>query len=145
MPIKIKVLTPIGGTPAAVGNTVLDEDFDEVIAGVDIPFASDLLELQAQVADKKHDRRESVIGGDLDPGDGHICFTLEYLESVGLSPLVAGPKIKKGDRIVEIASIETDYRIIELRPQGHIRTTAQVPMLYLAFFEFPADQRARVV
>lgn len=145
MPVKVKTLTAIGATPAAVGTTILDEDFDEVLAGVETPYADTVLELQAQVAYKKHDRRESVMAGDLDAGDGHLCFTLEYLESVGLSPLVAGPKIKKGDRIVDIAGIETDYRIIEIRPQGHIRTTDTKPMLYLAFFEFPADQHARVV
>jgi len=143
MPVTIKVLTPADATPGAVGNTVLDEDFDEVLAGVDIPF-NDEWDLEAQVVYHKHDERSGVRAGDLNLGDGHLCFILEYLESIGLSPLVAGSKIKKGDRIIQIAGIDTDYRIIEVRPAGHIASVDNKPMLYLAYFEFPKDQNARV-
>lgn len=143
MPVKIKVLADGSGV-GAVGDTILDEDFKEVLGGVNIPF-DDTLDLQAQIVYKEHDRREPVIGGDEDTGDGHLTFTLEFLEGAGLDPLGAGPKIKKGDRVVEVAGVTTDYRIIEVRPSGHLRSVDQKPMLWMCYFQFPADQHARMV
>jgi len=140
MPVTIRQLQD-----KSVGDTLLDEDFDEVVGGVLTPVIGSDLELQAQVVYKKHDKWEPSLGGNVDIGDGHLCFTLEYLESVGLSPLTGGNTISVGDRIVNMAGIATDYRIIEVRPAGHIRSIDQKPMLYLAYFEFPKESHARVV
>jgi len=143
MPVRIKVLSD-GSAGGAAGDKIIDEVFGEVLGGARTPFDS-TLDLQAQVVYKAHDKRDPVIAGDQDVGDGHLCFILEYLESVGLDPLGSGDKIKKGDRIIEIAGETTDYRIIEMRPAGHIKTADIKPMLWLAYFEFPADVHSRVV
>jgi len=137
-PVKIRKLN----RNSSVGNSLLDEDFGDVFGGVDVPIEG-ILELQAQVAYKKRDERDFSLGGDALDADGHLTFITDYLQEVGLDPF-NGTTIEKGDRIVEIDGVEVDYRIIEFRPGGHLKTAGPTPIMFLAYFESPRDENPRV-
>jgi len=137
-PVKIRRLN----RTASVGNSLLDDDFGDVFGGVDIPLDG-TIELQAQVAYKKRDERDFGLGGDALRADGHLAFTTDYLQDAGYNPF-GSTILDKGDRIVEIDGVTVDYRIIEFRPGGHLKTAGNTPILFLAYFQSPMDENPKV-
>lgn len=118
----------------------LDPDFGEPRGGMSKQY-TDPYTLQAQVRYQKRNARELGQAGDSDATQGHLTFTLRFLKASGLDPLGSGDKLKKGDLITEIAGVVTDFKITEVRPQGHLRAT---PNLWFYFFEKNEDEKPRV-
>ena len=139
MPIQIRFLNHT----SAVAGSLLDSDFGQVAGGASKPLGL-VVELQAQVVYRKDKERTFTWGGDTEVGDGHLTFTEDYLTDEGYDPLGSGDKIKIGDHIVSIAGNEVDYKIIEVRPSGHLKTRGNTPMLWMAFFEYDKETKARV-
>lgn len=115
------------------GPTVLtDPDYGEMDQGRKKEYFSDLV-LQAQIVYGEKDARAPAITGDVGEADGHLTFKATDLEAQGVS-------LSKGDLIVSIAGFPVNYKIIEVRPSGHLRGRN---WLVLAYFKNNDEIRAR--
>lgn len=120
VPVQIKQLDTV-----AIKTKRLDPDFDEPQAGQNKIYETVLDDLKAQIVYNKKDEREVALTGDPGTTVGHLCFRRKDLTSKGII-------LNKGDIITFIESFAVNYKIIEVRPSGHLRGKAN---LILAFFE----------
>ncbi|MEW6556026.1 MAG: hypothetical protein AB1349_01575 [Elusimicrobiota bacterium] len=105
---------------------VLDKDFSEPKGakvygsnqGRNIP-----LEASAQVDYRRTEQRTRTSTGEVPESNGHLVFKSDTFDSLSDKP-------KRGDRIVEIAGRPVDYKIIEIRPQAHLRGIAHLVFVY---------------
>jgi len=111
----------------------VDPDFEEPIGGLEKTFTE--LALEAQVAYKKKDEANPNWAGDVPDADGRLVFTKEYLESQGLTLT----SFKIGDRIASIGGVAADFRVEEVRPQGHLRGE---PHIVFVVFKRDSDKYA---
>lgn len=103
-----------------IPKTPLDQDYKE--PGQNKKY-SDPIDLEAQVNYTRTDEVEAVRSGDRTTTDGHLCFRTSNISSLNL---------KKGDLITSIAGETVNYKVSEIRRQGHFRGR---PIITFVFFE----------
>lgn len=113
------------GTPTG---TPRDRDFDEPRSGQTKRYATTLA-LEAQIVYGSKDEKVVALTGDPGNTAGHLTFRKVDLDKSGII-------LAKGDKIKKIAGVSVDYKIVEVRPSGHLRRKAN---LLLAFFASNED------
>lgn len=131
MPIPLRMnLMPVSIKQFSVASTPLDADFGAPNVGQKKVYGG-ILALKAQVAYVTKDRQENAMTGDPGIGDGHLCFRKSDLDRQSIM-------LQKGDIITSIAGFDVNYKIIEVRPSGHLRKRAN---LIMAYFETNSEVR----
>ena len=106
----------------AKSNARRDPDFDEMIHGQEKIYST-TISVRGQVCYQTKDEQEAALTGDPGNTDGHLTFRASDLARDGIT-------LRKGDIIVDIAGFPTNYKIVEVRPQGHLRGRANLIMTF---------------
>lgn len=112
---------------------VVDEDFREPMGAKTYGSAGGdgvPLQTEAQIVYELRDRRNMLETGEGEGSKGHLTFRKTTFDALSTP-------IQKGDRIVKIGGVDVDYKVIEVRPSGHIRGG---PTIMLCFFEQNRDK-----
>ena len=87
-----------------------DDDFEEPVGKKDRTVEVTVMG-QPNLAARRFERRDPSRTGDREPSNARITFRKSDLESKGV-------EIAKGDRVVKIGSLETDFLVAEVRPES---------------------------
>lgn len=129
VPVKILIRRADGRMDSSnIPIVVIDEDFWEPIGskiygsagGEDVPVTT-----EAQVVWGLLDIRNRTETGDAAESRGRLTFRKTTYDSLDAT-------IKKGDIIVDIAGVQVDLKVTEVRPSGHLFGG---PLLMMVFFE----------
>lgn len=125
---------------------LLDPDFNEPIGG-DI-FVETIIETVGQVNLRggPFRRRANTLTGDEEDVRGHVVLRLSELVDKGLA--TDDPEItfslRKGDRVVQLASQIVNFEIVEIRPESPLDSLDEDALLVFIEFIEPAEERRGV-